>query len=376
MTVLLFGENHRNILSLIRSLGELNHHIILLLKENKFNYVDKSKYIKECYHINEDTEVIDIIKKLSKNWKVKPLLLTSGDKEATFINSNQEELNKYCFVEGGIYNNDINKYRDKTQANNLAISCGFQIPQTITLDSPEEKINEELFPIIVKPNNSINGGKSILKKFDKKNDFEFFINNMNPSWFPIQVQCFIDKEYEIMLQGCALFNSDDVLIPVSQHKIRFYPTIYSAGSYSYSVETESNENLKLLAEKVKSYINKINYSGMFSAEFLFSKGTYYFLEINFRNDATMMLSTRSGFNLPHYLCQSCENKKVYLKKYTFKKVYFMDTLLDFRHVLKRNINVFVWLKQFVYSYSYYFDKKDMKPAFYYYISIIRKKIEK
>ena len=179
-----------------------------------------------------------------------------------------------------------------------------------------------------------------------------------------------------MLLGCALFNSDDVFIPVAQHKIRFYPTVYSAGSYSYSVEVKSDKNLKILAEKVKLYLNKINYSGMFSAEFLFSKGIYYFLEVNLRNDATMMLSTRSGFNLPHYLCLSCENKKVYYDKYTFKKVYFMDTLLDFRHVFKRNINVFIWLKQFFYSYSYYFDKKDMKPAFYYLFSIVRNKFSK
>ena len=47
METIILGTNHNNTLALIWSLGQEGYDITLLLYKAKFNYVNKSKYIKK-----------------------------------------------------------------------------------------------------------------------------------------------------------------------------------------------------------------------------------------------------------------------------------------------------------------------------------------
>ena len=137
--VIIYGSNHYNTLNLVRSLGEKKHYVILLLINDKITFVDKSKYVKECFLIERNTDIVEILKTISFKYSdEKIILFTSGDDEATFVNSHFLELNKYVITEGGVCDNDINKYRDKNVSNQLAEEIGFNIPQSWIINNNEE----------------------------------------------------------------------------------------------------------------------------------------------------------------------------------------------------------------------------------------------
>ena len=131
MNVIVFGVNHRNTLGLVRSLGEGGHYVYLLLVKGKVNYVAKSKYVKKCVYIARNEDIVAYVKGISTTLRNKPLILTSGDAEASIVDKHYEELCMYAIPEGGTSNNDINIYRDKNISNNLAQQVGFPLPKTV-----------------------------------------------------------------------------------------------------------------------------------------------------------------------------------------------------------------------------------------------------
>lgn len=364
MNVIIYGANHNNTLGLVRSCGEKGHQIILLLQKGKVNYVDKSRYIKKCIYTTSDTDVIATIKEEASKLNTKPILFSTGDTEASLVDAHMEELSPYVILEGGGKNHAINKYRDKEKSNELARRIGFNLPQTWVIETSQKLPKEEMFPIIVKANNSTQGGKTIQKICHNQMELSKQLSNIPSCNYPIQIQEFIDKEFEIMLQGCSMNHGERIFCKVANRKVRFYPHIYSAGSYSYSVDIEKDKALMELREKVSLYLKEIHYQGLFSAEFLFSKGTYYFLEINLRNDGTSYLSTACGCNLANIFCDSIVGKGIEITNY--HPCTYMDARADFHHVRNGKVKFWTWLGQFLTAGCYsHFNWRDLRPFFYY-----------
>lgn len=365
MKVIVYGTNHYNTLNLVRSLGEENYYVILLLIRDKITFVDKSKYVKECIFIERDTDIVETIKTISaKYYDEKIILFTSGDNEASFVNSHFKELNKYIVTEGGLCDNDINKYRDKNASNQLAGEIGFNIPKTWIINNEKEVPDCIQYPILVKANNSIYGGKNTLAVINNIDELKTKLATISSENYPVQVQEYIDKEYEIMLQGCSLNNGKDIICEIANRKLRHYPNPYSAGSFSYSVKVDSNPELIELRILTSKYLKRTNYSGLFSAEFIYCNNKYYFLEINFRNDGTSYLSTSCGCNLADAFCKwqmSIQNKE-----FKYKAHKYINLLNDINHVRKGNISFFKWIFQFMGRKCYsHFNWKDIKPFYYY-----------
>ena len=182
--------------------------------------------------------------------------------------------------------------------------------------------------------------------------------------YPVQVQEYIDKEYEIMLQGCSLNNGKDIICEIANRKLRHYPNPYSAGSFSYSVKVDTNPELIGLRILTSKYLRRTNYSGLFSAEFIYCNNKYYFLEINFRNDGTSYLSTSCGCNLADAFCKwqmSIQNEE-----FKYKPHKYINLLNDINHVRNGNISFFKWIFQFMGRKCYsHFNWKDIKPFYYY-----------
>ncbi|MBQ6751455.1 MAG: hypothetical protein IJR02_11925 [Bacteroidaceae bacterium] len=373
MTALVYGENHNNTLGLVRSLGEAGHQVILLLMRRKINYVDKSRYVNRTIYLDAKSNVISAIKKIASDIKEKPVLFTTGDGEASLVDSHFEELSEYVIPEGGYKNNDINRYRDKKVSNKLAAEIGFDLPHTWIVTNPNFPPKDITFPVFVKANNSIHGGKSVQGIYKNREELNEWLSTLPKDDFPMQVQEYIDKDYEIMLQGCSINHGKKVISEVANRKVRFYPHIYSAGSYSYSVQVEGNKDLMYLRGLVTRYLENVGYSGLFSAEFLYSKGRYFFLEINFRNDGTAYLSTACGYNLSDIYCRSLKGKII--EKMDYKQQSYMNMIADLHHIGK-HISFSEWFKQFrnTHCFSHY-NQRDITPYLFYLI-IKRKDILK
>lgn len=305
MNVIVIGVNHNNPLGLIWSLYEAGHKVTLILREDVKGYICASKYIDNIYYCAEDEKLISSIKQISVKMNEKPVVFVSGDADATILNDHYKEITPYCYFEGGRTDGSINKYRDKDIGNDLARKCGFLLPPNEVLNSAQGLSSLKLsYPLFIKANNSTHGGKAAMKKCDTLQVAKDFVVSLPNDYFPLQVQQFINKEYEIMILGCSLYGGRKVMCPVANRKIRQYPKHVGLGSYSESLAVRQNKALMDLGSKISQYLKEIEYTGLFSAEFLYSQGNYYFLEINLRNDGTSWLSTCSGYNLPDMVCRS------------------------------------------------------------------------
>lgn len=379
MNVIVLGTNHYNTLGLVWSLGEAGHDITLLLYECNDSFVDKSKYIHKTIIIHKNNDdVVDIIRGIAPLMNQRPVVFVTNDNDAAMLNERFDELSEVCFFEGGRPDGSINQYRNKDRAEQLAVKCGFVIPNTSILMSLEVLDTEKLsYPLLVKANNSIHGGKAAMRKCDSSTDAERFISTLPTEYFPIQIQEYINKEYEVMLLGCSLYGGTRVICPVANKKHRHFPEPTGLGSYSESLDVAQNEDLQQLASKVAVYMQKIGYTGLFSAEFLYRSGQYYFLEVNLRNDGTSWLSTCSGFNLPDMVCRAFVDSDVSADSCRFVRTEFMNIKADFNHVRSGRIKLGRWLNQLrkCTSYSHY-NKCDVYPFWIYIWTNIKMVIKK
>lgn len=375
MNTIVFGSNHNNTLGLVWSLGEAGHKVVLVLYYEKNNYVSKTKYADKVYYINPGDDVIALLIRISASFNSKPVVFVSGDNEATLLNKHFKELAPICFFEGGRPDGSINRYRDKDEGERLALQCGFTIPQTKVVFKPED-LDEISFdyPLLIKANNSIHGGKTAMSKCDTLEDAEVFVKSLPLDYFPLQVQEFIEKEYELMLLGCSLYGGKRVICPVANKKIRQYPQNTGGVSWSLSTEVAASEELRQLADKVANYLKEIEYTGNFSAEFLYVGGKFYFLEINLRNDGTSWLSTCSGYNLPDMVCRSFVDDNVSSDGCVFHQRHYMNILWDLHYLRDGSVGFWQWITQQLRHTCYsHFNRKDLKPFIFYILSLINAK---
>lgn len=373
MNTIVLGSNHNNTLGLIWSLGKAGHDVTLILYRHGNNYVSKSKYIKKTYLINDGKDdIIKLIIEIAKEYVDKPVVFATSDNDAAILNDHFYELSPFCFFEGCKYDGSINRFRDKDTGNQLAKECGFDLPKNIVVFSKDQIRTTELpYPIIVKANNSIHGGKTAMQKCDTVQEYMSFVDSMPDSYFPLQVQEFIDKDYEIMLLGCSLEGGEQVICPIANRKFRQYPRPMGLGSYSESIAVRHQTDLVLLSQKTADYLKRIQYTGLFSAEFLYSAGKYYFLEINLRNDGTSWLSTCSGYNLPDIVCHGFTDNGYSIKD-NFVKKYYMNIVADFHYVKDGTISLLKWLRLFNKKTCYsHLNFKDLRPFFYYVGSLLK-----
>lgn len=367
MTAIVFGHNHNNTLGLVRSLGEGGHRVILLLYGDKVDYVDKSRYVCQCVKLGRQDDALAAIKEVARQYGDKPVLFTTGDGEASLVDDNIAELSEYVIPEGGRTDGTINRYRNKSTANELAAQLGFNLPESWIARGPENLPGQISYPVMVKADNSTHGGKAVQRICNSASELASQLKSIPEEDFPVQIQQYIDKEFEVMLQGCSLDDGKTVVSKVANRKIRFYPHPYSAGSYSYSVEIDSDNDLKDLREKVSRYLAAIGYSGLFSAEFLYSKGKYYFLEVNLRNDGTAYLSTRCGCNLPDIYCRHQQGEDVEAVAYT--PAFYMNAIEDFHHVRNGKLLLTTWIRQFFGTRCFsHFNWHDIRPYLYYFMA--------
>ena len=367
MNVIILGSNHYNTLGLIWSLGKAGHRVILLLYNKGNNFVSKSKYINKTYLINRGDDIISLIKGIATEMDSRPIIFASNDVDATLLNEHFEELQAFCFFEGGRPDGSINRYRNKDEGERLAQKCGFVIPKTALIKNTEGMSTIDLpYPLLIKGNNSVYGGKAAMKKCNEPRESEEFVKGLPQDYFPLQVQEFIKKDFELMLLGCSLYSGKRIICPVANKKIRHYPRNTGAGSWSQSMAVASSKELRQLVSKVVLYMQEIEYTGNFSAEFLYANGKFYFLEINLRNDGTSWLSTCSGYNLPDMVCRSFVDNNVTADDCVFQQKHFMNIMLDVNYWIDGTVGLRQWLNQLRDNTCFsHYNIEDKEPWKYY-----------
>ncbi len=368
MNVIVWGTNHNNTLGLVWSLGEVGHCVYLFLLKSKINYVDKSKYVKKCVYLTkyEVTSVICEIKKIASYASEKPVLFPTGDVEASMIFNNYDTFKKCCNVCGYLENDDTNLI-SKSTINEMSKKYGLCIPETWVIADPHVVPQSLSFPIFVKAENSVRGGKSIIHICENEDVLKSVLNNLDITFFPVLLQKYIQKQNEILILGCSLDKGSVIICPVGLNKIR-QSSGYGATAFSNSFCCETTNYSDMLT-KVEKMISDIGYTGLFSVEFMISNGMCYFLEVNFRNDGTSYLSTKCGCNLPDVFCKSLSIERIAPPHFSYSAHNYMNITLDFVNVVKRRLSFFSWIKDFRNTDCFsHFNKHDIRPFFFHLFS--------
>ena len=361
--IIVFGGNHHNTLGVIRSLGEAGITPILILHGTNHSFVAQSKYISQTYYVsNEEEGVKFLIEKYTKE-NFKPIIICCSDGASSCIDKNYNNLSPHFIFPNAEEEGRITLLMNKEKMRLLAEKYNLKTPQTWIISKRNPIPNNLHYPCIIKPLLSIEGSKTDIHICYNSSDLNQIIKVVHAPI--IQVQEYIDKDYEFQFIGCRIKNKNEehIIIPGVSQIIRS-SSVSNTGFLKFR-PINSQENIEIA--KVKEFIRATKYIGLFSVEFIKSKhGDNYFMEINFRNDGNAYALTGAGYNLPYIWCKGMTDNSIEEKKYVAKKeTLVIPELIDFfQSVLTHKISFIHWIKDVIKSHTYLlYNKKDSKPFY-------------
>lgn len=356
-TAIVIGDSFNNTLGLIRSLGEAQVLVILILVGYDRLFVGKSRYVSlviRCESLNDCNKI------LKNNISEGAYLICSNDKAAKWVDDNEYWLSKkYLTPMRGA---KIGTMFDKSEQCAVAESFGISVPKAITFTRSDIFPIDLSYPVLLKPANSNIGEKSDIHICYSLADVNNALNS-DSNCFSFIVQEYIEKDYEINLIGVSTDNG--AVIPGGIKKIRHYPTIYSPCSYGKFLAAKE---LAIDTKPIENMIVAIGYKGPFSVEFIRKDEKDYFMEINFRHDGLAYTATAAGANLLKMYIEGCP------LPYSIKPKYMMDLSIDFCHVKDGNISRALWIRDFLRTgCQLNFKINDPMPTIRYYLNKLTRK---
>lgn len=354
--IIVIGGDHHNTLGVIRSLGEKGlHPITLIVTSGKHPFVGYSKYIKSLHIISCENGIVQYLLNNFKNKDDRSVVICCSDAAASEVDLHAIELKTHFIIPGSDEQGAITRLMNKKWMSELALQCGMNIPRTIYPTHLPIDIKDITFPCIVKP---------LVSKDASKDDIQICrdIYRLN-EWVEhlgadkVQIQEFIDKEFEYQLIGCATY--ENVIIPGFSRILR-----PCKGSNTSFLHYEPMKKGFCDLEACKNYVKMTGYHGLFSLEFLRDKqGRDYFMEINFRNDGNAICVTASGINLPYIWYKTCTGQNCYDEiQRTVSPKYVMPDFAELKLLMTGQISLIQYLGDLIKTDRFMeFDRKDPKP---------------
>lgn len=329
------GGTHHNTLSVVRSLGKEGVEVDVILEDecDDKSYVLTSRYAHKYYKVKDAHEAIKVFREQYSNKF--PVIFCSDDVAA-------------------LYNKDTACYMNKQVQVELAKDSGFVVPESSDFVVGNDAPAVPCFPCIVKPLESINGGKRFAVCQDKKDLLN--VLSAYDKGVMVQIQQYVERDYEIVVDGVCI--NDDIITPGYILKYRDY-----LGGTSFSTTYPIEILPKDICEKIKKMVAKIGHEGLFGVELIISNNEYYFIEINLRNDATTYALAVAGVNLPYIYFLAKQGLDYHEE--ANKVVREINSIVEFRDfpfVLKGKVSPWQWWKDYSHSEcKYFYDKADMDP---------------
>lgn len=145
--VIVWGRDGFNVLGLLRALAGVE--TFFLVKGPK-SYASRSCYCQQSYCVSDDEEGMRYLILHFSQESHKPIILTSGDEIAVFINNHKEELEKYFIIPGTAKKGLQEKYTDKNNMTDLARSLGILCPESRHCQWNSD-IDDVNYPCLIKP---------------------------------------------------------------------------------------------------------------------------------------------------------------------------------------------------------------------------------
>lgn len=335
MKAVVIGGTHHNTLSMVRSLGMRGVEVDVILEDihGKNSYVLASRYVKKSIIVADGNEAVKVLR---ENYPINQSVILCSDDVAALLDENTAH------------------FMDKQVQVEVAQEIGFEVPMSMMHIIGNNTPVVPCYPCVVKPLESIHGGK----RFDvcyNENELHQILSMYETNDI-VQIQEYIHKDEEIVIDGVSV--NGDVIIPGYVLKYRDH-----LGGTTYSTTRPIDKLPKAIRQKTESMVKAIGYEGLFGIELIESKGEYYFVEINLRNDATTYALSVAGVNLP-YVWALTQQVKDYTQeaKGNIREINSMVEFRDLTFVLKGKISLWQWLKDYRNSEcKYFYVKDDLQP---------------
>ena len=354
--VIVIGGNHHNTLGVIRSLGEKELQAdVVLVTTDKRPFVGYCRYIQSLHIISHDCEIPSYLLANLKREDEKSVVICCSDASSSEIDLHAEALAPHFILPGADEQGRITRLMNKRLMSEMASECGLNVPQCFYPDYLPVCGSEVTLPCIIKPIVSKDGSKEDIRvcyQFDEINECVKHIGVGK-----VQIQQFVDKDFEYQLIGCSMDN--EVVIPGVSRILR-----PCKGSNTSFLHYETVDDGFCDLERCKEYVRRTGYRGLFSLEFLRDKNGYdYFMEINFRNDGNAICVTEAGVNLPYiwYLACTGQDYRDEMNK-PIKASYVMPDCAELKLLLTGQISLREYMKDLRKTNRFMeYDRQDPKP---------------
>lgn len=355
--VIIWGVDDYNTLGLFRQLGKFDYDITFLIFQGEKSCATLSKY---CTKTVPTATLNDGLQYLLENYKDKnnkAVIINSNDLIAEFLDKNRELLSTWFVVPGTSTPNLLEKMDDKATMTKIAAELGFDIPKSRECKWDSD-IDDVEYPCLLKPTHQTLG---------KYNEFKFKVCKNHSSLkntlrfvrkeSTFILQQYIPKESVALVYGCRTFDGITHFAGVLE-KDRFCDN--GDGSHG-KLMSEFPPYIK--QELIEKFMDKVDFYGLFSVEYLVYKGKAYFIEINWRNDGTSHLFYQAGANLPLLWIESCLNHDVSnISDRVVPKSFFIDEIFDEENLKRGVVSLEQWKKEREEATVFkYYDKDDLAP---------------
>lgn len=365
---LIIGPTHHNTYSMMRCFGESGVTPDVILYGKTDSYILHSCHIATIHVTSNATDALRV---LQENY-TEAVVIACADEIASLMDRDFDGLCPHFWFFNCGNRGKLTYLMNKSVQTALATEVGFRVPSTMQGLPSEVVDGEPPYPCIIKPLESIHGGKNIQICYSK-DELSTATKLFDPEG-RVLVQEFIEKDEEIVVVGLSFGNN--LVIPAYIHKCR-----ETKGGTTFSSVKAIGELPQDVLATCKDIIKAMNYQGLFGIELIRKGNVYYFVEVNLRNDATTYAVCVAGCNLPLAYWKLCNGVRI--ESVPFNEVRQINAMVeyeDFNFVLKRKVSLIRWIKEYRSSECKYFysniDTEISKLKKKEYIKFLRKRIFK
>ncbi len=354
--VIVWSIDDFNTLGLMRELGKSDLDLIFLVK-GRAGFAVKSKYCKQYFETPTIEDGYQFLMANYANENKKPILVISSDEIITFVDQHKEEFEKLFIVPGTTVKGNVEKYIDKNNMTALAEEIGILCPKSRAVKKGADISGFE-FPCLIKPSHQKPGHYNEFKfKICKKpRALKRTLRFVRPDSEFI-LQQYIPKKLDLLVYGGRMWDNNTVFAGAF---IRDRWADSGSSSHGYF-----SENIPKCAdmEKVREFLARIDYHGLFSVEYGLLDDKAYFFEINLRNDGTSHYFYQAGANIPlAYVYSSAGLDYSHIPTKVSGEHWFIDELFDVENVILRRVKKKTWKKDMKEASVFkYYDKEDTAP---------------
>lgn len=331
------------------------------------SFVGKSRWATTYDHIEPDNAQLlcDTLMRYREEGKV-PILCAS-DEAISMIDRHADRLSPYFyFFSVGGKQNGINYWMQKSRMNEAAVRAGFRVPKHWRIDPSAPDVSSVCYPCLVKPERSCDGSKHDFNICQTEAELCHALDNLRATGHKeVLVLEYVRADYEIIYLGARLPHSGRNVVPGTLRKLVTCKDLWNLGMTAYAeIRPESSARQQ---ECIDRFFDQIPYEGLYSIECMVRGDEVFFLEINFRSDATTYIPIAGGVNLPLWWVFDVTGRDT--SKFAHRVTRPVRGLMEFPYLkYRRTWNVFrvvwEWLRADVYSIWW---RRDPKPFFYKFI---------